>query len=110
MILPLIEEAKMQLFANRIQGISRFDWIRDLVNDLARRLIARCRTTFNAPAAITAYLSSNEGRVNCRESPGLDALALYVPAKSPGKESYIAARIVMQIPFSRILAFAQRRP
>jgi hypothetical protein len=97
MVVPLLEVGKIKLLANRVKGISQFDWIRDLVIDLARRLIARFRTTFNAPAATAAYFLSNEGRMKCRESPGISGLPYAFPEKETFLNSYISAHAALEL-------------
>jgi hypothetical protein len=64
MVVFLRENARIKLFGNRLKGVPRFDWIRNLLLDVTRRLIARFRMIFHAPAAIVVYLifkcSANE--------------------------------------------------
>jgi hypothetical protein len=86
MVVPLLEHARIKLLGNRIRGIVVFEWIQDLLLGLSRRLIARFRTTFNAPAAIAAYLLSNEGRVLSGESPGLAGIPFPVSLSEPLSE------------------------
>jgi hypothetical protein len=55
--------------------------------------------TFNASAAIAAYLFSNKGRVKSRESPDLARLPYEYSPKMTYLDSYFSARHARQQPF-----------
>jgi hypothetical protein len=59
-IVPIVEQAKSDLL-KKADG-EQIEWLQQLSRNLAARLIARFRKTFNQYAAITAYLLSAKGR------------------------------------------------